>query len=156
MRAVSMNDPLAGESYEKFVYKSRIRGIGRVRHLEGSESPYPRGLRRFDKEMGNPFNDRYREQGGMVMLLCAWQPIPPKGLGYRPKADDYGLVVWLQECHNEVHYGKNSRALMDRFRKEAQMRFEQGTPRPRLHQNLPYQFPRRRGTNGTTEVALGR
>lgn len=51
------------------------------------------------------------------------------GLAYRSKADDYGLVVWLcRECHNEVHYGKNSRALMDRFRKEAQMRFEREHP----------------------------
>lgn len=51
------------------------------------------------------------------------------GLAYRSKADEYGLVVWLcRPCHNEVHFGKNSRALMDRFRKEAQLRFEREHP----------------------------
>lgn len=51
------------------------------------------------------------------------------GLAYRQKAEKYGLVVWLcRHCHNEVHFGKRSRELSDRLRKEAQLMFEHKYP----------------------------
>lgn len=51
------------------------------------------------------------------------------GLAYRSKAEKYGLVVWLcRECHDEVHFGKRSRELSDRLRKEAQLEFMRKYP----------------------------
>ena len=43
----------------------------------------------------------------------------------RPKSEKYGLVVWLcRECHNQVHFGKRSKELMEKLRKEGQAKFE--------------------------------
>lgn len=51
------------------------------------------------------------------------------GLAYRSKAEKYGLVVYLcRRCHDEVHFGKRSRELSDRLRKEAQLEFERKYP----------------------------
>ena len=48
---------------------------------------------------------------------------------HRNKAEKYGLVVWLcRKCHDEVHFGKRSRELMDKLRKEAQFRFMREHP----------------------------
>ena len=46
--------------------------------------------------------------------------------GYmRKNAEKYGLVVHLcRNCHNEVHFGKRSKELMEKLKKEAQMRFQ--------------------------------
>lgn len=46
--------------------------------------------------------------------------------GYmRKNAEKYGLVVYLcRKCHNEVHFGKRSKELMEKLKKEAQMRFQ--------------------------------
>jgi hypothetical protein len=46
--------------------------------------------------------------------------------GYmRKNAEKYGLVVHLcRKCHNEVHFGKRSKELMEKLKKEAQLRFQ--------------------------------
>ena len=47
----------------------------------------------------------------------------------RPKSEKYGLVVWLcRECHNQVHFGKRSKELMEKLRKEGQAKFESENP----------------------------
>lgn len=51
------------------------------------------------------------------------------GSAFRSKAEKYGLVVYLcRKCHNEVHFGKRSRELSDKLRKEAQLKFEREHP----------------------------
>jgi hypothetical protein len=50
--------------------------------------------------------------------------------GYmRKNAEKYGLVVHLcRKCHNEVHFGKRSKELMEKLKKEAQLRFQAEHP----------------------------
>jgi hypothetical protein len=50
--------------------------------------------------------------------------------GYaRKNAEKYGLVVHLcRRCHNEVHFGKSSKFLMQKLKKEAQLRFQAEHP----------------------------
>ena len=50
--------------------------------------------------------------------------------GYaRKNAEKYGLVVYLcRRCHNEVHFGKSSKFLMQKLKKEAQLRFQAEHP----------------------------